>query len=131
MSELTESERWGFEVAAVLGGYDFIEYAIKHGWRPIPSWGSEGWDLGEWPYVAVLHRNEAGRFSLAYYVESDLELKHFASREERDAYTDELAAFHWRHSGEEWVSEYPGGPLPEHLRGPYSRARAAQEGATR
>jgi hypothetical protein len=110
------------------GGHDFIERFAAGGWRPIPAWGMNGWDLGEWPLVVVLHRERpcvghAGKFSLAYYIEGDVVIEHFASREERDAATDELAAFHWRHQGVEWVSDYPEGPLPEHLRGPYSRAR--------
>ncbi|MFW0775952.1 hypothetical protein ACLRGI_22620 [Paenarthrobacter nitroguajacolicus] len=28
------------------GGYDWMELIGEHGWVVIPSWGSDGWDLG-------------------------------------------------------------------------------------
>jgi hypothetical protein len=116
------------------GGYEFIEAYREAGWRPVPSWGRDGWDLGSWPLVIVLHRDTlrsipeptpggghvwtstVGTFELALYVEGDVEIRRFANRKERDAATDEIAAYYWRQQG---VAEYPDGPLPDHPRGPY------------
>jgi hypothetical protein len=35
------------------GGYDWMELIEAEGWAVIPSWGCDGWDLGQWPYVMV------------------------------------------------------------------------------
>jgi hypothetical protein len=32
-------------------GYDFETLAEKLGWRMVASWGRDGWDHGDWPYV--------------------------------------------------------------------------------
>ena len=32
-------------------GYDRMELFGKLGWRAVSSWGKDGWDLGDWPYV--------------------------------------------------------------------------------
>jgi hypothetical protein len=37
----------------VNGGYEWVELIEEHGWAELSSWGSEGWDLGQWPYVMV------------------------------------------------------------------------------
>lgn len=34
------------------GGYEWMD-RLAHRWAVVPSWGREGWDLGEWPYVLV------------------------------------------------------------------------------
>jgi hypothetical protein len=34
-------------------GYDWMDVIAEHGWAVIPSWGCDGWDLGQWPYVMV------------------------------------------------------------------------------
>ena len=38
-------------------GYDDMGIAIKQGWTVLANWGRDGWDLGEWPYVAIYIRN--------------------------------------------------------------------------
>ena len=39
-------------------GYERMEFAPRLGWTAISSWGLNGWDLGNWPYVVVYHRGE-------------------------------------------------------------------------
>ena len=34
-------------------GYDWMDVISEHGWAVIPSWGCDGWDLGQRPYVMV------------------------------------------------------------------------------
>ncbi len=107
-------------------GYDRIEVARRHGWEAIPGWGRDGWDLGSWPLVVIFHRERDGRYELAENVEGDVAAYSFPSREERDRTTDELAFYHWKHECEEWVVGIEtADDMPDHLRGPYSRKRAA------
>jgi len=37
-------------------GYDFMQDALPRPWRPVASWGADGWDLGDWPLVCVAHQ---------------------------------------------------------------------------
>jgi hypothetical protein len=34
-------------------GYDWMDRVHRSRWAPIPSWGRDGWDLGDWPLVIV------------------------------------------------------------------------------
>ncbi|HSL35278.1 MAG TPA: hypothetical protein VK883_00495, partial [Arthrobacter sp.] len=58
------------------GGYDWMELIGEHGWAVIPSWGSDGWDLGNWPYVMVAATRTADSignlFGVATYCEGDV-----------------------------------------------------------
>ncbi|WP_235509734.1 hypothetical protein [Arthrobacter sp. Soil761] len=58
------------------GGYDWMDLIAEHGWTVIPSWGSEGWDLGNWPYVMVAVIRTADSignlFGIATYCEGDV-----------------------------------------------------------
>ena len=109
-------------------GYGAIEAARAKGWRPIPSWGRDGWDLGAWPLVIVLFRERfSGRvFEVAEYVEGDVTVRQFATPEARIRYVDGVAMWWWKHRDEEWVADYElgEGPRPEHC-GPYTRERTA------
>jgi hypothetical protein len=67
-------------------GYERMEFAPRLGWAAISSWGLNGWDLGNWPYVVVYHRGEV---ELAVDVEGDIDIEKFPTREERDRRTDE------------------------------------------
>jgi hypothetical protein len=122
-----------FWSAALLlgdGGYDVMEPARRQVWEAIPSWGRDGWDLGSWPLVIVFHRDTSACFELAEYVEGDVTVYRYPSRELRDAATDRLAFFHWEHEGEEWVGGIESADdMPSRLRGPFTRARLdASEG---
>lgn len=105
-------------------GYDCIKAAQPHGWRAVPSWGLEGWDLGDWPLVVISHRRTSLGFELAYHVEGDITVYRYPTRELRDAATDCLAFWHWKHDGEDWVDGVGSVDIaPDRLRGPFSWER--------
>jgi hypothetical protein len=107
------------------GGYEWIGSLRGTGWDAVGSWGRDGWDLGSWPLVCVAHFDGGERgYGVAYYVEGDVTVYEFATREERDAKTDELAFFHWKRESESWIEGYDSvEQLPARLRGPFSWAR--------
>lgn len=108
-------------------GYE-VAGSRDHGWHAVPAWGRDGWDLGEWPYVVVMHRDQEGSYVVLTYVEGDVTVEAFPTRQERDDRTDGIAAFYWRHNDENWIRDYPEGePLPAHLRGPSSWSRLDAE----
>ncbi len=105
-------------------GYSTMAVAEKRGWRTVGAWGSHGWNLGSWPLVVIYHRDGAGGFDLATYVEGDITAYSFPTRELRDAATDEIAFFYWKHEGQSWVEGIDSAAeMPEPLRGPYSWER--------
>jgi hypothetical protein len=112
--------------ARALGddGYDVMERARVYRWLPVPSWGRDGWDLGAWPLVVMYLRTAGEQYELAYYVEGDVTVYRYPTRELRDAATDALAFWHWKHAGEEWVAGIDRvEDAPAHLRGPFSWKR--------
>jgi len=117
-----------WQLAQIHGedGYDRIEMAQTHGWRAVPSWGLEGWDLGTWPLVVIFHGQSADGFELAYDVEGDVTVYRYPTRELRDAATDCLAFWHWKHDGEDWVDGVESiDAAPNRLRGSFSQKRLA------
>ena len=115
-----------WQLAQIRGedGYDRIEQARTHGWRAVPSWGLEGWDLGAWPLVVISHRRSARGFELAYDVEGDVTVYRHPTRELRDAATDCLAFWHWKHYSAEWVDDVDSiDDAPDRLRGRFSWER--------
>lgn len=115
----TPTSAWGHEMKLqptgriTLGslagdGYDLMEVAGRDGWRPISSWGKDGWDLGDWPYVVVYWRTPApGEYQVATVVEGDVDAHTFATPEERVEHTDGIADFYWRAhaSRSPWLTE--------------------------
>jgi hypothetical protein len=117
---------WHLDQIRDEDGYDRIKAARPHGWRAISSWGLEGWDLGAWPLVVILHRRSARGFELAYDVEGDITVYRYPTRELRDAATDCLALWHWKHDGKDWVNGVESIDVaPDRLRGPFSQKRLA------
>jgi hypothetical protein len=104
-------------------GYGWMSH-LRDGWQPIPGWGRDGWDLGDWPYAVVAHYDGEGVHGLGTYVEGDVYERSFATREERDAATDQIAALYWRLSRNGPDDLPPSDDyLGPHHRGPYTRAR--------
>jgi hypothetical protein len=100
-------------------GYNAMAHAERRRWHAIPSWGRDGYDLGSWPYVIVFFRNREDTVDVVEYVEGDSTQWSCPTREIRQAITDELAFFHWKHNDEEWVKGYDSvDQLPDELRGP-------------
>jgi hypothetical protein len=83
-----------------------------------------GWDLGDWPFVVIYHRRTPQGFDLAENVEGDVTCYRYPTRELRDAATDQLSFWHWKHNGEDWVAGVDSIADAPHLFGPYSRSRA-------
>lgn len=101
--------------------------AIKPLWHAVALWGSEGWDLGDWPYVIVAHHDDdIGNkyFGLAVYTEGDVRVDAYQGRAARDAATDELALYLWHQSGsgdpDAPAPDTPANLIPERFRHPYN-----------
>ncbi|GAA1836071.1 hypothetical protein GCM10009795_096560 [Nocardioides hankookensis] len=129
------SSRWAPEIPTFAGvpglppghaaatAWEWMD-RLPAGWSPVPAWGRDGWDLGDWPYVVVVHYNPpttdcAQVYAVATYIEGDLEAHAFTTRTERDAETDDIAICQWRHNstGPADLSAYDDNIAPEH-RGP-------------
>jgi hypothetical protein len=82
-------------------GYDDMEVAERQGWSVISSWGHDGWDLGQWPYVAIYTREADGKFEMQQVVEGDHDVYRFDTADERTAAIDYL--FLWYAAGESWA----------------------------
>jgi hypothetical protein len=103
-------------------GYDWMAEALPRPWRPVPSWGASGWDLGDWPLVCVAHyRDSAGRLAVVQYIEGDLLARVCDDPAELDRATDAIARECWERDPE---AGPPDLDAPE-ARGAYSRERAA------
>jgi hypothetical protein len=115
---------WHLDQIRDEDGYDRIKAVQPHGWRAVSSWGLEGWDLGAWPLVVILHRRITRGFELAYDVEGDITVYRYPTRELRDAATDCLAFWHWKHDGKDWVDGVESvDAARDRLRGPFSQKR--------
>lgn len=140
-------------------GYEFMEAAASDGWRPVPSWGLDGWDLGDWPYLVFVFRDRrvcqncggkgglcpsappphdglaAGhsyidRFERASYCEGDIRIETFASAADRSHSTDAEALAQWRREAADWVAGVTDDAVPAKLRGPFTWPRLNAAKAT-
>ena len=105
------------------------------------SWGRDGWNLGDWPYVMIYVRETSGRFEphhpdgrfeLMQIVEGDRTVYRFLTAADRDAATDYL--FLWYAAGARWAPlgyedrlRLDAGELTvdEKFRGPYRESGSA------
>lgn len=78
-------------------GYDDMALAEQAAWSAIANWGRDGWDLGEWPYVAIYKRG----LEVMQIVEGDHDLYRFETIQDRDAAIDYL--FLWYAAGKSWA----------------------------
>ncbi len=117
-----------WEAGRFVDGYDRQALACRHGgWRAVPSWGSQGWDLGSWPLVTIYMKEQDGRFFLAENVEGDVTVYAFDTEKERNAACDGLAFFHWEYAKAEWVADIAtAADMPPRLRGPFSWGRVEE-----
>ena len=94
----------------------------------VGSWGRDGWDLGEWPYVVISHGTTGeGQHVVKYSVEGDVDFYVTPDTATRDRITDWLAHFHWQHRGEVDAETFE--DMPPERRGPFSWARLDAEKA--
>lgn len=119
-----------WEAARFQGdGYDRAAFVARFRWRPVASWGRDGWDLGDWPLVMVFFRERRGAFDLCVNCEGDAELRSFPTAAERAAHVDGVALFYWRALGN---GPDVGGissvsTMPAEYRGPFSWRRLELE----
>ena len=123
-------------------GYDDMEVNERKGWKAIPVWGRDGYNLGEWPYVVISHGTRKvdapgpGRYRLLSVCEGDHEVYAFDSVADRDAATDYLFVWYGLGKGyDTWEVKGLTGAgkrealdagtlrVPISLRGPFSWAR--------
>lgn len=91
----------GRDYSRSCDGYDDMEVATAQKWNVLSAWGRDGWDLGEWPYVAISIRTLNGKFQMQQVVEGDHDLYEFATEAERTAAIDYL--FLWYSAGKSWA----------------------------
>lgn len=123
-------------------GFGDMAVANAEGWHAVASWGRDGWDLGDWPYVVVSTRRTGrpvrgnyhtdGRpWQVRVTVEGDTDVYAFATEEERDAAINYLFVWYglsrgytgpWSGLTERDRAALDAGTLqvPVALRGPYS-----------
>lgn len=112
-------------------GYDSMEALVNKGFHIYSSWGKDGWDAGDWPYVQIglrapglaRHNGEmcsTSVYETVYYVEGDISIKEFPSREEAIAHLDTLVHWHWNNNSRGPRELDPSNP--DHCE-PFTRAR--------
>lgn len=124
-----------WEAGRCVDGYDRMDLAakVKPPWRAVGSWGRDGWDLGQWPYVVFYLREVDGAFQYATNVEGDVYAWSFPTEEMRNTAVDAEALWYWQQRGESWVQRREGSEpytvdtMPEKLRGPFSWERLDRE----
>ncbi|MEU6331461.1 hypothetical protein ABZ851_29920 [Streptomyces sp. NPDC047049] len=109
-------------------GYHWMR-ELPVGWEAVGVWGSEGWDLGAWPYQVVAHYDCPLdlTYGLAHYIEGDVTVTAYGSRAARDRATDELAlgTWLWEENGPREglpATDTPAAEIPDRFRGPYRPA---------
>ena len=104
MHRVPPEEFW--QLGYLGDGYDRIGLADRNGWHALPSWGQDGWDLGDWPFVVIFVRDTKakdiarglqvghGHYGLVQNVEGDASCYRFGSAEARAAALDYLFAWY-------------------------------------
>lgn len=123
-----------------LDGYDWQGRTENSGWHMHASWGRDGWDLGDWPYVQYGTFAGEGVFATISYCEGDITIKTFDNEAAMHADLDTAALFHWLHRErdrhllegiarrrEKDVHALTIDDLPAHRRGPFSWTRLDRE----
>ncbi len=118
-------------------GYDWMAKLDGTGWFPIAGWGLDGWDLGDWPLVVYGHAHDGDDWLLVEYVEGDVTVWKFATKDDLYAATDTVARRVWErdpeHYGEAMVAAIrdrtAGAHLPAEFRGRFSWGRLDKEEA--
>lgn len=126
--EVTPESLWNVLQNRGYNGYDVMEVVERKRWKPISSWGSEGWDLGSWPYEIVFFRTlketstTKGTFEVAHYIEGDVTCYSLPNREARYELVNAIAFDSWKLSGCDWVEGYETvEDAPASFKGPYRR----------
>lgn len=75
---------------------EWVDASAKQGWHAVYNWGRAGWDIGG-SYVTCSWRQHGteGLWDACVSVEGDLTIVEGVTLEERNAWLDVQAAFHW------------------------------------
>ena len=112
-------------------GYDWMDVISEHGWAVIASWGCDGWDLGQWPYVMVAGIRTAdgigNLFGMATYCEGDVKTTFYRTKARFFDAISEQAFFHWKSGQADGPADLPlaAAELPSRYRIPCNLAYAA------
>jgi hypothetical protein len=82
-------------------GYGDMEVNERRGFRTLSSWGADGWNLGDWPYLVLSIRDVEGGWELLSVCEGDHTYYQFDSEADLHAALDYL--FLWYAAGKEWA----------------------------
>lgn len=154
-AELAEHQlgSYGRDYSESDDGYGDMEVESRRGWHVLSSWGRDGWDLGQHPYVVLYTQDIEPRphgfhdqqgnwipqapvavekpYALMSICEGDRTVYTFASEADRSAALDYL--FLWYAAGERWApltwedrAALDAGELEvdDKFRGPYRRTVA-------
>ena len=106
-------------------GYDWIDTLANTPWAVLPSWGSEGWDAGAWPYIiftAAKHTDAAGPlYGYGLYIEGDTETHWFRSQTACHVAITEAVFGFWKLGQSQGPEDLPeaAAELPSRYRKPY------------
>ena len=112
-------------------GYDWMDVISEHGWVVIPSWGSDGWDLGQWPYVMVAGTRTADAignlFGMATYCEGDVKRNVLPDEGPVLGRDHRRGFFHWKNGQAQGPADLPeaAAELPSRYRIPPTFQTAA------
>lgn len=111
-------------------GYDMLDAAEPTSLVPIPSWGRDGWDLGDWPCWAyliprVVPTEDWMGWLLVEYITGTARAWVFPTREERNRAIDLFAHTFWSQTG-----TVEADPDDERYCGPFSWSRLDREPTT-
>lgn len=107
-------------------GYDYLQNLEATGkWVALGSWGLDGWDLGDWPYVVYLISRTEDGVAVRERCEGDLTTWTFPTPAEAFAYIDSI----WHGQVQRDPSRFGFEAVPDDLdtnprfRGPFTWAR--------
>ena len=106
-------------------GYDWMEDIAAAGWTVLPAWGSDGWDVGSWPYVMLalnrIHDAEGELFAMATYCEGDVKTTYYRTQSAQWAAITAYAFWQWKHGQADGPADLPESieDLPAQYRTPY------------
>lgn len=92
-------------------GYTWMGAAQRRGFEPRPSWGHDGWDLGDWPFIIVGHYKN----TIVSYREHDIYVE---GPDDTDT-LNRVALWRWlfdasRYMGDDTLADFVA-PYSEHL----------------
>ncbi|EMY34994.1 hypothetical protein D477_006658 [Arthrobacter crystallopoietes BAB-32] len=112
----------------INGGYDWMEAIEAEGWSVLGSWGCDGWDLGQWPYVMIAAIRTADAigdlFGVASYCEGDVTCTFYRTQAAQWEKITEHAFYSWKNGQAHGPTDLPetAADLPARYRGPYRPA---------